>query len=163
MVATSLAAGGTVGDRTRYGSYRLGGNFGQGGIYSLPEEYRSLRGFRPAAVYGDWYYLASMEYRLPLWWIDRGVGTIPFFARYIAATAFLDAGNAFNELPSGSADQAPPFQQTLVGAGAEIRGRAIIGYGINAVARLGYGFALRGPGIPFGSADGLYIRFDTGF
>jgi hypothetical protein len=163
VVATSLAAGGTIGDRTRYGSYRLGGNFGQGGIYSLPEEYRSLRGFRPAAVYGDWYYLATMEYRLPLWWIDRGVGTIPFFARYIAATAFLDAGNAFNDLPDGNAEQAPPFQQTLVGAGAEIRARAIIGYGINAVARLGYGFALRGPGIPIGSAEGLYIRFDTGF
>ena len=104
-----------------------------------------------------------MEYRLPLWWIDRGVGTIPFFAKYISATAYLDAGRAFNELPNGSEDQEPIFASTLVGAGAEIRGRAIIGYGINAAMRLGYGFAVRGAGIPFGSTDGLYIRFDTGF
>ena len=163
VFAASLAGGGTIGDRTRYGSYRLGGNFGKGGIYSLPEEYRSLRGFTPASSYGDWYYLGSMEYRLPLWWIDRGVGTIPFFAKYISATAYLDAGRAFNELPNGSEDQEPIFASTLVGAGAEIRGRAIIGYGINAAMRLGYGFAVRGAGIPFGSTDGLYIRFDTGF
>jgi hypothetical protein len=162
-LAASFAGGGSVGDKTRYGSYRLGGNFGQGGIYSLPEEYRSLRGFRPASSYGDWYYLSSFEYRLPLWWIDRGVGTIPFFAKYISATAYMDAGYAFNELPNGSDDQAPIFSSTLVGAGAEIRGRAIIGYGINASMRLGYGFAVRGPGIPFGSIDGLYVRFDTGF
>jgi len=163
VFAASFAGGGSVGDKTRYGSYRLGGNFGQGGIYSLPEEYRSLRGFRPASSYGDWYYLSSFEYRLPLWWIDRGVGTIPFFAKYISATAYMDAGYAFNELPNGSDDQAPIFSSTLVGAGAEIRGRAIIGYGINASMRLGYGFAVRGPGIPFGSTDGLYVRFDTGF
>jgi Tol biopolymer transport system component len=163
VFAASIAGGGTVGDRTRYGSYRLGGNFGQGGIYSLPEEYRSLRGFRPASSYGDWYYLSSLEYRLPLWWIDRGVGTIPFFAKYISATAYMDAGYAFNDLPDGSDDQDPILASTLVGAGAEIRGRAIIGYGINAAMRLGYGFALRGDGIPFGSIDGLYVRFDTGF
>ena len=163
VFAASLAGGGSIGDRTRYGSYRLGGNFGQGGIYSLPEEYRSLRGFTPASSYGDWYYLSSLEYRLPLWWIDRGVGTIPFFAKYISATAYLDAGRAFNELPNGSDDQEPILASTLVGAGAEVRGRAIIGYGINAAVRVGYGFAVRGPGIPFGSLDGLYVRFDTGF
>ena len=163
VLAASLAGGGTIGDRTRYGSYRLGGNFGRGGIYSLPEEYRSLRGFNPAASYGDWYYLGSLEYRLPLWWIDRGVGTIPFFAKYLAATAYLDAGRAFNELPNGGEDQEPLFASTLVGAGAEIRGRAIIGYGINAAMRVGYGFSVRGNGIPLGSLDGLYVRFDTGF
>ncbi|MEC9389658.1 MAG: hypothetical protein VX944_06245 [Myxococcota bacterium] len=163
VLAASLAGGGTIGDRTRYGSYRLGGNFGRGGIYSLPEEYRSLRGFNPAASYGDWYYLGSLEYRLPLWWIDRGVGTIPFFAKYLAATAYLDAGRAFNELPNGGEDQEPLFASTLVGAGAEIRGRAIIGYGINAAVRVGYGFSVRGNGIPLGSLDGLYVRFDTGF
>ena len=96
VISTSLSGGGTVGDRTRFGSYRLGGNFGIGGLYTLPEEYRPLRGFFPGTVYGDWYYLGSVEYRMPLWWIDRGIGTIPFFARYFSLAAFLDAGNAFN-------------------------------------------------------------------
>jgi len=163
VLAGKLAGGGAIGDRTRYGSYRLGGNFGQGGLYTLPEEYRSLRGFDPATVYGDWYYLSTLEYRMPVWWIDRGVGTIPFYARYIAASAFLDAGYAFNALPDGGEDQDPIIPNTLVGAGAELRGTAIIGYGVSATMRMGYAFALRGPGIPLGSIDGMYIRFDAGF
>ena len=100
---------------------------------------------------------------MPVWWIDRGVGTIPFFARYISATAFLDAGYAFNNLPGGTDAQDTILPNTLVGAGAELRGTAIIGYGVSATARMGYAFAVRGPGIPIGSLDGLYIRFDTGF
>ena len=115
-------------------------------------------------MYGDWYYLGSVEYRMPLWWIDRGIGTIPFFARYFSLAAFLDAGNAFNELPSGSQEeQEPILSQTLMGSGLEIRGSAIIGYGVSLNMRLGYAFAVRGPGIPLGSADGIYLRFDTGF
>jgi hypothetical protein len=164
VFATKVAGGGTVGDRTRYGSYRLGGNFGQGGLYTLPEEYRSLRGFKAASVYGDWYYQGSVEYRLPLWWIDRGVGTIPAFARHISAATFLDAGYAFNELPDGSDDATPLLPQTLVGTGVEVRGRAIIAYGIDAMARFGYAFGLRGTGaIPLGDPTGLYMRFDASF
>ena len=164
VISTSISGGGTVGDRTRFGSYRLGGNFGIGGLYTLPEEYRPLRGFFPGTVYGDWYYLGSVEYRMPLWWIDRGIGTIPFFARYFSLAAFLDAGNAFNELPSGSQEeQEPILSQTLMGSGVELRGSAIIGYGVSFSMRLGYAFAVRGPGIPLGSGDGIYLRFDTGF
>jgi len=50
-----------------------------------------------------------------------------------------------------------------VGSGLEIRGSAIIGYGMSLTMRLGYGFAVRGPGVPLGSPDGIYLRFDTGF
>jgi hypothetical protein len=50
-----------------------------------------------------------------------------------------------------------------MGAGAELRGSAIIGYGVSATMRLGYAFAVRGPGIPIGSPNGMYIRFDAGF
>ena len=163
VFSAKFSGGGTIGDRTRYGSYRLGGNFGLGGLYTLPEEYRPLRGFNPGSVFGDWYYLASLEYLLPLWWIDRGVGTIPFFARYLSLAPFIDAGHAFNDLPNGDEDQEPLLPKTLVGSGMELRGSAIIGYGMSLTMRLGYGFAVRGPGVPFGSMDGLYVRFDTGF
>ena len=161
VVAAKLAGGGSIGDQTRYGSYRLGGNFGEGGLYSLPEEYRALRGFSIASAYGDWYYKGSAEYRLPIWWIDRGVGTIPFFARYIAAAAFLDAGYAFQDLPDS--DDAL-ISRTLVGTGVELRGQALLGYGGLATARVGYAFGLNGAGaIPLGSLDGLYLKLDTSF
>ena len=44
VISTSISGGGTVGDRTRFGSYRLGGNFGIGGLYTSPRS-RPLRGF----------------------------------------------------------------------------------------------------------------------
>ena len=161
VIATKLGGGGSLGDQTRYGSYRLGGNFGEGGLYTLPEEYRALRGFGIASAYGDWYYKGSAEYRLPLWWIDRGLGTLPVFARYIAGAVFMDAGYAFQSLPDGGASILP---NTLVGAGAEIRGRAVLSYGGSGTARLGYAFGLNGDGaIPLGSIDGFYIKLDTGF
>ena len=163
VFSAKFSGGGTIGDRNRFGSFRLGGNFGLGGLYTLPSEYRPLRGFEPGTVYGDWYYLASFEYLLPLWWIDRGVGTVPLFARYFALAPFLDAGHAFDALPNGDEDQEPMLPNTLVGTGMELRGAAIIGYGVSLTMRVGYGFALRGPGVPFGSPNGLYVRFDTGF
>jgi hypothetical protein len=164
VIAAKVAGGGSVGDQTRYGAYRLGGTFGEGGLYTIPDEYRSMRGFAYGAAFGDWYYQASMEYRLPLWWIDRGVGTIPVFARYISAAAFLDTGYAFMELPGGEEEAEPLLPNTLVGTGLEIRAQAVIGYGALMQLRAGYGFALNGAGgIPFGNLQGLYLRFDTSF
>jgi hypothetical protein len=161
VIATKLAGGGSLGDQTRYGSYRLGGNFGEGGLYTLPEEYRALRGFGIASAYGDWYYKGSAEYRLPLWWIDRGFSTIPFFARYLAAAAFVDAGYAFQDLSGGDSSIWP---RTLVGTGAELRAKALLGYGGSGTARIGYAFGLNGEGaIPLGSLDGFYIKLDTSY
>jgi len=161
VIATKLAGGGSIGDQTRYGSYRLGGNFGEGGLYTLPDEYRALRGFNVGAAYGDWFYKGSLEYRMPVWWIDRGIGTIPFFARYISAAAFLDAGYAFQELPDGDDALLP---RTMIGTGLELRGQAVLGYGGLGTARLGYAFGITGEGrIPLGSMDGLYLKLDTSY
>jgi hypothetical protein len=159
VIATKLAGGGSLGDQTRYGSYRLGGNFGEGGLYTLPEEYRALRGFGVASTYGDWYYKSSAEYRLPLWWIDRGFSTLPFFARYLAGTVFVDAGYAFQDMPEGTL-----MERTLVGTGAELKGQAVMAYGGLGTARLGYAFGLNGAGaIPLGSMDGFYVKLDSSF
>jgi len=159
VLAFKLAAGASAGDEQRYGSYRLGGDYGESAYYTLPDEWRALRGFAPATVYGDWYYLTSIEYRLPLWLIDRGVGTIPFFARHLSAAVFVDAGNAFDGI-----DNTPPIAETLVGTGAELRGSAIIGWGMPLTGRVGYAFALNGSGgYALGSADGLYAWLGTSF
>jgi hypothetical protein len=164
VFATKVAGGGSIGDQSRYGAYRLGGNFGEGGLYTVPDEFRALRGFSYGAAFGDWYYQGSMEYRFPIWWIDRGLGTIPFFARYISGAAFIDTGYAFMELPGNDEDADPLLPQTLVGTGLELRVQAIIGYGVLAQLRTGYAFALNGEnGVPFGDLAGLYAMFDTSF
>jgi hypothetical protein len=79
VLALRVAGGASAGDRLRYGSFRLGGSFGESGFYVLPDEYRPLRGFPISSASGNWYYLGSAEYRAPLWRIDRGTGTVPAF------------------------------------------------------------------------------------
>ena len=158
VLATKVAAGISGGDQQRYGSYRLGGDFGESSYYTLPDEWRALRGFEPGTVYGDWYYLATAEYRLPLWYVDRGVGTLPFFAQSLSAAAFIDTGNAFLSLEEEGA-----LAGTLIGTGAELRGTAVVLWGVPAMARVGYAFALRGEGIPLGSLAGTYVWLGSSF
>lgn len=157
VLAFKVAGGATVGDSQRYGSYRLGGSFGDSAYNTLPDEWRALRGFPSASASGDWYYLSAAEYRLPLAWIDRGVGTIPAFARYLSAAVFIDAGLAF-DTPA----EADP-SKTLIGTGAELRGSVIVGWGIPITGRLGYAFALNGSGYALGSPSGAYAWLGTSF
>lgn len=162
VIAGKVAAGASFGDSQRYGSYRLGGSFGESGYYTLPDEWRQLRGFPPAAVYGDWYYLGSLEYRMPLLRIDRGFGTLPFFARNLSGAAFVDAGNAFFSIPSDGIGDL--LSGTLVGTGAELRASAVIGWGLPIRVRVGYGFAVRGSGgYALGDPAGAYAWLGTSF
>lgn len=159
VLAWKAAAGVSLGDNERFGAYRLGGSFGDASFTALPDEWRSLRGFDPATVFGDTYYLGSLEYRLPLFYFDRGVGTVPLFVREISAAVFLDAGNAFN---TSADDPTSPFATTLVGAGAELRGSLIALWGVGLQGRAGYAVPLRGPawGSPL---DGFYAWLGTSF
>ena len=157
VLATKLSGGATFGDRFNYGSFRLGGSFSEGGITVVPSEWRMLRGFFPASDSGEWYWLGSLEYRFPLWNIDRGVGTLPLFARNVSGAVILDAGNAFDDADGVA------LGETLVGTGAELRFQAVLGYGYGIFARVGYAFAAHGDGIPLGDVNGLYAVLGSSF
>jgi len=160
VFATRLAGGASLGDQLTQGSFRLGGTFGESAAYTLPSEFRPMRGFPVGTVFGDWYYLASGEYRLPLWWIDRGFGILPVFARNTSMAFFVDAGNAFND----PAEQTALLAQTRIGTGAELRGSAIVAWGIPLTMRAGYGFGVYGDGaIPIGSFEGAYFQLGSSF
>ncbi len=157
VLAWKLAGGASLGDHFRYGSFRLGGTYSENGITVVPSEWRSLRGFFPATDSGEWYWLASTEYRFPIWNIDRGVGTIPLFVRNLSGALVADAGNAFDD-PSGAG-----LEQTLLGVGAELRLYTILSYGLGLSTRVGYAFSVAGGGIPFGSPDGFYAQLGSSF
>lgn len=157
VFATKLSGGATVGDRFRYGSFRLGGSFSESGITVVPSEWRMLRGFFPASDSGEWYWLGSAEYRFPILYVDRGWGTIPFFLKNVSGAVFVDAGNAFDDV-EGSA-----FTQNLIGTGAELRAYSVVGWGMGLYTRLGYGFAATGDGIPFGNPYGAYLSLGSSF
>lgn len=158
VFAWKVSGGATVGDHFRYGSYRLGGTFSETGITVVPGEWRMLRGYYPASDSGEWYWLGSLEARFPIWQIDRGLGTLPFFLRYISGAIFVDTGNAFDDFTDTG-----ELGQVLVGTGAELQLYALAGYGGGYIVRVGYGFAPRGDGIAFGNLGGLYLSFGVSF
>lgn len=151
VFAAKLAGGASLGDQLRQGSFRLGGTFGESSAYTLPTELRAMRGFPIAVVGGDWYYLGSAEYRVPLVWVDRGAGVLPVYLRNVSASVFADAGDAFAELNAARA------ADLRVGTGAELRASLILGWGLPLTLRAGYGFAAVGEGgVPLGDLTGLY-------
>jgi hypothetical protein len=149
VLAFKLATGLSSGDVQRYGNFRLGGSFGESGYFTLPDEWRALRGFTPATDSGANYYLGAVEYRLPVVWIDRGYKALPVFIRNISAAAFIDAGSAYDS--SEELGETP-----LVGAGVELRSSIIVSWGGGLSLRGGYAFGLTDGGIPLGSPEGLY-------
>ncbi|MEL6344022.1 MAG: hypothetical protein AAFV53_12960 [Myxococcota bacterium] len=162
VLAFRVAGGASAGDNLRQGNFRLGGSFGDGANTTLPDELRSVRGFPIAVSGGDWYYLGAAEYRFPVVWVERGVGTLPVFFRNISGAVFLDSGYAFDsplDEDGGTIDPAG----TLVGTGAELQGTVFLGWGLGLTVRVGYGFALNGPGYTLGSIDGAYVWLGSSF
>lgn len=158
VFAWKVSGGGTLGDKFKYGSYRLGGSFSEYGITVVPSEWRMLRGYYAASDSGEWYWLGSLEARFPIWNIDRGVGTIPLFLRYLSGAVFVDSGNAFDDFSDPSA-----LGQVLLGTGAELQLYALAGYGGGYIMRAGYAFAPRGDGIDFLDLGGAYLSFGASF
>lgn len=162
VIAARAASGLAVGqssafdDATFLGRYSLGGSFGDGSLAVTPDQSRMLRGYPTGAKSGDMYWLAGLEYRLPLWRVDRGVGTIPAFVRALSGVAFVDAGNAFSSLP----DLGTATEGTMVGTGAELRLSGIYWYNVGLTGRLGYAVALTPGGFPLGD---LYLRLGGSF
>ncbi|MCB9758645.1 MAG: PD40 domain-containing protein [Alphaproteobacteria bacterium] len=155
VLALRAAGGVSFGDNLRYGSFRLGGNWGESPYLALPDEWRPLRGFPSAASSGDGYYLGSIEYRFPIWRIDWGPGALPFFARTLHGAVFTDFGDTFN-----SVDQ---IGVPLVGAGGELRMSFLAGWALGLNARAGYAVGLLGGGYGPTDVGAWYFRLGTSF
>jgi hypothetical protein len=159
VLAMRGAAGVSFGSGTFIGNYTLGGNLGDSAFYVRPAEYRMIRGYRFSSDTGDNYWLLGAEYRFPIWRLDRGVGTLPAFARALSGAVFVDSGNAFNELGSF----AEVFDTALVGVGAELRLSTVLFWSGGFDFRFGYATGLTQNGIRPLDAETLYIRLGGAF
>lgn len=175
VLAGRVAGGVTLGGAEFLGNYLLGGSLSDTGFSVAPDSLRMVRGYPIAYDVGDMYWLASLEYRLPLWYLNRGVGTLPAFGRNVSAAVFVDAGNAFNNpsvasgTPStvselGSAAITAP----LIGVGAELTWRAIVVWGVSMQGRIGYAVGLTEGGygpLPDGALGNypLYLQLGGSF
>jgi len=170
VLAMRAGSGITFGGTEFLGNYQLGGNSGDSAFTVTPDQFRLLRGYPFAYDVGDMYWVGNLEYRFPLWHIQRGIGTLPGYARNISAAVFLDSGNAFNSpAASGQAATAGQFADAafgdpLFGVGAEVSFRAMVLWGLGLSGRLGYAIGLTEGGLGFDDpARPLYFRFGGSF
>lgn len=153
VIATRLGAGVTLGGTDFLGNYLLGGSFGDSAFYVTPDGSTMLRGYVFGADIGDMYWTGNLEYRLPLWYIHRGVGTLPGYARHLSAAAFVDAGNAFNSpvqagrAATGTELLQSAFSQPLVGVGGELQFSGIFLWAVGLNGRLGYAYGVTPYGV----------------
>lgn len=136
VLAVALS-GGTGG-----GTYPRSGLFSIGGYADVPllDAFRSnlrqsgfrLRGYRQGQFAGNDFNLLNVEYRAPIWYVDRGISTLPVFLRSLSGAAFFDYGAAYNRL-----DLKDPLAAFHAGVGAELWADLLVGYFVSGNLRLG--------------------------
>jgi Tol biopolymer transport system component len=109
-----LAIGTALGDATAAEAYELGTESGLLGV----------RGYQETSAGAQTVLAAGLQFRTPLWWVERGLGTGPLFIQNINAAGFADFGMTSNQLL--------PDAQTLpdarIGIGAELRADLIVSH-----------------------------------
>ena len=97
VIAARATAGYAEGETLFLRAFRLGG-FQNDQILAQPSENSIfLRGYNRASRRGQRVAATSLEYRLPLWRIQRGIGTFPVFLNRLSMIAFSDVGTAWNK------------------------------------------------------------------
>ncbi len=146
VVAAFLSGGASF--RERPGSlFVVGGAAGRDLLQDLVGGNRAgpgvLRGFPAAHLVGDALAAGTLEYRLPLLEIERGLQTLPLFVQRVHGCAFVDSAAAFDETTLAGATFA-------TGIGAELRLELLLGYYGSFLLRGGLARGLTGGGVDQG-------------
>ena len=155
VLALRASGAASRGDAIVRRTLRLGGHGTDGGVLSFEEDASSLlRGFPADTFLGTNVVLGNAEYRVPLAWIERGIGTWPLFLRAVHVTGFLDAGQAW----TGRFTAADAKLSWGVEAGADVTA----GYALPFTWIVGVGW---GRDLSNEVADNreIYIRIGRGF
>lgn len=110
------------------------------GTRGAPNDYARLRGFSERR--GERLEVVQLEYRFLVSRINRGLQTLPLFARRVHAALFADAGDAF--------DGRFKLSRMGVGVGGELR--------LDWASEYGTGFTLRG-GVAQGVTEGGVLQW----
>lgn len=110
-----------------------------------------LRGYPERSVTGRYVATGTLEYRAPITFPMRGIGTIPAFLEKTHGAVFVDAGKVW--------DGNVPFQQddVRIGAGLELRADVTLGYWIKVTPAIGFAH-----GFNQGGEDQIYFTVYLG-
>lgn len=134
VLAMHYAGGMSEGDRGRRDSFSVGGfgdvSFLDALLSNAILGGSALRGYPSDVRSGRQYQLLQLEYRFPIFRINRGILTLPVFVNRLYAAVFMDVGDAF----SGRLN----LETFLVGVGGQLLLDFTIGYLLGFTLRVGY-------------------------
>jgi len=147
VLAARAAAGFSEGDFILQREFKLGGA-DLGNLLRLDTTRWPVRGFPSGRLRGQNVAIGSLEYRFPIYQIEKGPAVYPIFFHRIVGDVFYDIGTAWNDdpvaLPGLQRAISDPFDQgrTLASAGAEIALDMVFGYFLPIRYRLGFAYLL---------------------
>jgi hypothetical protein len=134
VVSLLVEGGFAQGERLRRTNFRLGGIADRDFTRDIISQVRFgdgvLRGYAPYSDVGDAYYLATVEYRLPILEVERGIESLPLQLGRIQGAVFADVGDAFDGVPTTHGARAS--------VGAELQVRFTLAYYGLFFLRVGY-------------------------
>ena len=163
VLAVRASGGMARGPGAQTGYFAVGGASGEGlslpGIPTLAggSVFLPVRGYETSTRSGRYAWSTTMELRVPLALVNRGLGTWPLHLDRLFGSAFLDGGNAWGgDASSSGADG--PRPRPLLSAGFEVSSDLLVLYG--ARLRLRAGVA-----VPLVERDGprYYVRVGLPF
>ncbi|MDT8317178.1 MAG: BamA/TamA family outer membrane protein [bacterium] len=123
VISFQVKGGVLSGDDIYQEKFHLGGVPGASGF--------PLRGYPSRFTFGNNIATATLEYRMPVYYILRGWNTKPFFWDRLHLGTFVDAGTVWNDKDDYSDDK------VRAGIGAEIRFDITLGYMLKITPALG--------------------------
>jgi len=148
VIAARAAAAASWGDDPLRRIFSAGGSGPQPGGFPFDSGAIGLiRGFEESDLFGNHAAVVNLDYRFPISWVQRGLGTLPFFLRSIHGTVFADAGHAWDHR-FRAADTRRSF-------GVELSFDTVIGYSLGLTMTTGVawrraGSSDRGDVVAFG-------------
>ena len=97
--------------------------------------------------------MANLEYRLPLWRVQRGLGTWPVFVRSVHGAVFADAGQAWR-----SEFRSRDVRQSF---GIELSADTVLGYSLPVTVTAGA--AWRHGGVEDRQSGAMFARIGRAF
>jgi hypothetical protein len=117
-----------------HGSFRVGGNVGEGYFTSRPSRLFRVRGFSPNLLEAEKALTTGMEVFWPLANIQKGHGTLPLYLHRVRLGPFVDAGLCADSMDIGD---------TVAGAGVELVTSFEVAWGNLSSFRLGVAWPVR--------------------
>ena len=153
-LAVRGAAASAWGDPSVRRVFAAGGSGAQpGGIDFDFDAIALVRGFETSDVSGRHAAVLNADYRFPIRWLERGVGTWPVFARSLHGAIFTDVGAAWSSQFSRS-DRRASF-------GGELSADLVVGYAIPITVTAGAAWRDDPSGQSNGAA--LFVRLGRAF